>query len=147
MKKFFLLPLLAFTLLSTSSCVEEESDSDGEKIIDVDVLEEGVLGTWIYNPEDEPTVLSYIWIIEPTQSRIAKICDFGAGRVTAGFIAKSSVLNNIITIEESKAATVASCSISVAENSNYALNLVSENILRITHAGITTQYSRAAPID
>lgn len=143
MKKFFLLPLLASTLLFTS-CIEGESDDNGEDIIDVDVEENGILGTWVYNPTDEATVRSYVWIIEPTQSRIAKICNFGASNVTASFIVKSEIEFNTLEVLENASDTASGtpCNISVEEGSTYSLNLVSDNVLQISRLGVTKQYTR-----
>jgi len=147
MKKFFMLPLLAMTL-SLTSCIEEEAEANDDGQLPTEIEQNGVLGSWghTYENQDEFPSIGKEWYIQRTRVTIANICNLGTGRISASVTVRAQVRGSTLTLLENGTRTISenglNCSVTVAANTIYGLNLESENVLRISNAGETVQYTR-----
>ncbi len=146
-KKLFLLPLLVLTL-GLTSCVEEDKAANDDDQIPTDIEQKGVLGSWshIYENQDQFPSIGREWIIQRNRVSIYNVCNLGAGRISAKVEVNAEVRGGTVTLLESATRTISenglNCSITVSANTIYGLNLISENVLRITEGGESLQYTR-----
>lgn len=147
MKKIALLSVILSCSFLTSCIEENAKDKGDESLIPSDIREDGVLGSWAHGLETpDGLTIAREWYIEGSRSTLVSRCEFDSGPVAAVVQVRSRISGSILTILENKNKLVQvgeqNCYVEAIANTSFTLNLESENILRITRAGTTTQYTR-----